>query len=276
MQEKEFHWRAKTGEKVYARSWEPNTTPKAVICLVHGLGEHCSRYQHLADFFVDQGFAVVANDHLGHGKTEGKRGHGAKFEHFMDNVGRLLEEGDSRFPGVPVILYGHSMGGNFVLNYLLRRKPKIAGVIATGPWIKLGFEPPAYLVFLGKLTRKLAPSFAQKNSLDTSKLSHDKAVVDKYINDPLVHDRVTSSMGMEMLDAAKWLQDNAGKIDVPLLLMHGSSDEITSPKGTEEFAKKATGDITLKLWDGWYHEIHNEIGKEEFFAYTLNWIQQKL
>ena len=276
MQEKEFHWRAKTGEKIYARSWQPDSSAKAVICLVHGLGEHCSRYQHMAEYYTNKGIAVVANDHLGHGKSEGKRGYVTGFNDFMDDVGRLLEEADSRFPNIPVFLYGHSMGGNFVLNYLLRKKPKIAGVIATGPWIKLGFGPSAFLIFLGKITRKIAPGFTQKNSLDVTHLSHDKEVVKKYVNDPLVHDKITSIVGMEMMDAAQYLLDNAGQIDIPLLLMHGSGDKITSAEGTKEFADKAYGDVTLKLWEGWYHEIHNEVEKEQVFDFTYNWLVQKM
>ncbi len=275
MQQSEFNWRTRDGINIFAKIWKPESEAQAVICLVHGMGEHCSRYQHLADYYTKKGYAIIANDHRGHGKSDGKRGHCPNYSVFMDEISRLLEEAESRFPEKPVYLYGHSLGGNLVLNYLLKHKPKIQGVVATSPWIRLAFAPPAFMIMLGKVARKIAPSFSQSSNLDTKHLSHDQQVIDKYINDPLIHDKISSEMGMAVMDAGEWLLSSQSKVDIPLLLMHGTGDQITSSDATVEFSKLVSGDVTLKLWDGLYHEMHNEVNPTQLFDFTQQWLESK-
>lgn len=272
MQQSEFNWRTRDGINIFAKIWKPENDPQAVICLVHGMGEHCSRYQHLADYYTKKGYAIIANDHRGHGKSDGKRGHCPTYSVFMDEISRLLEEAESRFPGKPVFLYGHSLGGNLVLNFLLKHKPKIQGVVVTSPWIRLAFAPPAFMIMLGKVARKIAPSFSQSSKLDTKHLSHDKQVIDKYINDPLIHDKISSEMGMAVMDAGEWLLSKPTTVDIPLLIMHGTGDQITSADATTEFSKLVTGDVTLKLWEGMYHETHNEVDHLQVFDFTTQWL----
>lgn len=277
MQNTDFNWRTKDGLKIFAKVWKPEQEPTGVICLVHGMGEHCSRYSHVAEYFTQKGFAIIANDHRGHGKSEGKRGHTPSLEMLLNEVSRLIEEADIRFPDRPIFVYGHSMGGNLVLNHLLRKKPKVKGVVVTGPWIKLAFEPSKFLVMLGKLSRKIAPSFTQGSNLDASHISRDKEVVKKYVNDPLIHDQISSEMGMCIMDAGEWLLNGSDKnISTPLLVMHGSGDQITSHKASEEFCSKVTGDISFKSWEGFYHEIHNEVENTDVFNYTWEWMNSKL
>lgn len=278
-QHTEYTWQSPEGKKVYAQAWLPEGAVRAALLLLHGLGEYSGRYVHLAEFFTKQGIAVFASDRMGHGKTEGQRGHIAKYEHCLDELDALLAQAQKTCPDIPYIAYGHSMGGGIVLNYALRRSTKaFAGFIATGSAIKLAFEPPKFLVLLGKLMRKIYPAFSQNNQLDATKLSRSKAVVDAYVKDGLVHDKLSSEMGIGLLDYAAYALEEAGNYpkSLPSLLMHGSEDAITSAQGSEAFAKKAGSLVECKIWPGLYHEIHNEPEQEQVFAYTLAWIEKLL
>ena len=270
----EFSWTTGEGLKICGQGWEPETDPRAVICLVHGLGEHSGRYNHLAAFLNASGYALLAFDLRGHGKSEGKRGHSKSMDALMNDISALLEEGKRRHPNRPFFLYGHSLGGNLVLNHALRRLPKVDGVIATGPALRPAFEPPAWKITLGKIMYNLFPSLSMSNELDRQMLSRDPEVVNAYINDPLVHDRITARLGMDLLSSGLWALENASSFPVPLLLMHGEADGLTSAQASKEFAAKAGGICTLKVWDGLYHEIHNEPEKEQVFACLESWLKK--
>ncbi|MCB0547779.1 MAG: lysophospholipase [Phaeodactylibacter sp.] len=272
MQEIEFNWEAKDGLKIYGKEWKADK-PEGVICLVHGLGEHVSRYEHLAQFFTDKGFSVMGYDRRGHGRSEGQRGHAADAEILLDEVAQLLIEAEIRYRELPIFLYGQSQGGLLVLSYALKRHPNIQGIVASSPWIRLSFEPAAAMVFLGKLMHRAYPAFSQSNGLNPAHLSKDPAVVKAYIDDPLVHDRITAATGIAMLNESRWVNSYSGPFPVPLLLMHGTEDKITSPQASQEFAERLEGDVTFKSWEGQYHEIHNESVKEQAFQLVLGWLQ---
>ncbi|MFK7810714.1 MAG: lysophospholipase [Saprospiraceae bacterium] len=251
-------------------------SPKAVVLIVHGLGEHVLRYKHVADFFNKNNISVVGFDHSGHGQTKGKRGFAKSMESLMDGVRVLLENTKQQYPKLPVFLYGHSMGGNISLNFILRRKPEITGAIITGPHIRMVTEPSPLLVMMGRLVNNIYPSGTQNNGLDPTHICRDQAVVDTYNNDPLVHDQISYSLAVALIDGAKWLDNYKGATPSPLLLMHGGADKITSPKGTQAFAKRIISDVTHKEWENHYHEIHNEEEQQKVFTFTLRWIENYL
>ena len=258
MEHVEFKWKTTDGLQLFAQGWQPEGESRAVVCLVHGLGEHTGRYGHVAAALNHAGYALLGFDLRGHGQSEGQRGHTPTFDHMLDDITHLLEEASQRFPDVPRFLYGHSLGGCLVLNYALRRRPDIAGVIATDPLLRTAFAPPAWKTTLGRLLQGLWPTLSMSNGLDIAGLSRDAAVVRAYADDPLVHDRVSARLGMDMLDAGEWALGHASEFPLPLLLMHGGADPITSAEASRQFAAGVTGDCTLKIWDGLYHEIHNE------------------
>jgi acylglycerol lipase len=277
MQHTDFNWTTPEGINMYGQTWSPDAAPRAVIALAHGLGEHSGRYAHVAAFFAKAGIATVAYDRSGHGKSGGKRGHTTKYDFFLDEVAELVRQAKTQFPNLPVFLYGHSMGGNIVLNYVLRRQiTDIAGVISSAAVVKLAFVPNAFILGLGKIMRNVYPAFSQNNQLDVNALSRDKAVVAAYVADPLVHDRLSSEAGLGILEYAQWLQDNARAVPVPMYLAHGSEDKTVSPDGSHWFAANYTGDITLKIWDGLYHEIHNEPEQTDVLNAMLAWVNSKI
>ena len=255
----------------YGQTWESKNT-KAVVVLVHGMGEHSGRY---ADFVVpklaEQNIAVISFDHFGHGKTEGKRGHNPSFEAVLDSVSKMLEKSKEVFGDIPTFLYGHSMGGNVVLNYALRRTSKIKGVIATSPFLKLAFEPPKLKLSVGKLLQKIAPSITMGNELDPNDISRDKSEVQKYINDPLVHSKISPNFSIKFIETGKWAIDNAQNLSIPTALFHGTDDKIIDYEASVAFANK-TDKASIKLYEGGYHELHNDLCKQEMIADVIGWI----
>ena len=193
----EHRWASKNTKLMYAQSWCPEGEIRGVLCIVHGMGEHSGRYAHVAEFFGKHGFATIADDHYGHGKSQGKRGHVASFEYFLEGVDNLLEEAEKTFPGIPKILYGHSLGGNIVLNYVTRKSPDLAGVVSTSAWLKLYMTPPRFKVWLAKKMDNIFPSYAENNGLDVTRISRDPEVVKKYKTDPLVHKKISARTFLE-------------------------------------------------------------------------------
>jgi len=244
--------------------------------LVHGIGEHSGRYVQVADSLTQAGYILISFDLRGHGKSEGPRGHTPTYEALMNDIFSLLEVANQQFPQLSFFLYGHSLGGNLVLNYILRRQPQFKGVIVTAPWLCLAFEPPAFKIILGKITNQLFPAFSQKNGLDTKVLSHDAEVVHAYENDPLVHDHISARMFIGIYQSAQWALEHASEFSLPLLLMHGGDDKIISVEASHEFADKINENCTFKIWDGFYHEIHNEPEKEKVFKFMVDWLDKQV
>lgn len=251
-------------------------TPKAVVFLVHGMGEHAKRYAHVSEYFKNVNIAVVAIDLRGHGDSQGKRGHMPSYDHVMDDLQLSVSTISNSYPNLPIVLYGHSMGGNLILNYLLRYTDNIVGAIVTSPYLRLGFEPPRWKVLLAKLSANIYPALSQPTGLDQGALSRMPQVIAEYKNDTLVHDKITASFFLNIHYAGISAISQAAEIKTPLLLMHGSLDRLTSPEGSKEFYAKAKSNVTFHLWEGLYHEIHNEPEKLAVFKKEVEWIDSIL
>lgn len=276
MEHTEFSLQTSDSMRLFAQAWQPAGQVKAAICLMHGIGEHSGRYQHVAAALTQAGYAVLGMDLRGHGLSDGRRGHVPSLEAIFDDIHLMLEEAQRRFAGVPIFIYGHSMGG-LVLNYVIKFKPPLAGVVVTSPNLRLAFEPPAFKVALGKMMNSIWPAFSQASELETTAISRDSEVVRAYVDDPLVHDRISARLFICVVyEASKWALEHAGEFSLPLLLMHGSGDRITSAEGSREFAAQAGDICTLKIWDGSYHELHNEPEKEQVFAEIISWLDQRV
>jgi alpha-beta hydrolase superfamily lysophospholipase len=269
-----FHWRSLDNLLIYGKSWAPESEIKGIVCVVHGMGEHCGRYEFVGKYLCDNGIAVIANDNRGHGKSEGKRGHTPSYELLLQNVHNLTQKAKELFPECPLILYGHSMGANLILNYAMRKKPVLNGVIASSPWLRLAFEPPAIKVALARIMKNIYPAFSQSTELDTKAISRIPEEVKKYEEDPLVHDRITAMMFSSLYDAGLWALQHPQEMELPLLIFHGSGDRLTSHEATKEFAGKVKGDVTFRLFEGGYHELHNDLNREGVLALIEGWAKE--
>ncbi len=273
----ETNWKAFDGLDIFAQGWEPTVPqPKAVVCLVHGLGEHSSRYAHVAEAFGNEGYIFFASDLRGHGRSGGARGHISSIEDFMKDIDELLKQARTRYPDLPIILYGHSLGGIQVLHYGLTRKPNVKGIIATSAALHTPLEEQTLKVNMAKILGSLLPSVTLASGLDAKAISRDEKVVQAYVNDPLVHDKVSLGLGKTMLGASSWTLAHASEFPLPLLLMHGKEDKIAFPSSSSEFAAALKSKCTLVLWDDGYHELHNDLEKDKVLKTMTLWMDARL
>lgn len=273
----ETNWKAKDTLNIFVQGWEPDVIqPKSVVCLVHGLGEHSSRYEHVAEAFCKEGFAFFTSDLRGHGRSGGARGDISSVEEFMQDIDTLLEQARTRYPGLPIILYGHSLGGILVLHYSLNRKPDVKGVIATSSGLRTALEQQPAKIMAVRVLGSLMPHLAMPSGLETEAISRDKKVVDVYKADSLVHDKITLGFGKAMLATVQWTLEHASEFQLPLLLLHGKADRIAFPAGSIEFANGLKDKCTLMLWDDAYHELHNELEKNEVFKTMTIWMDARV
>lgn len=257
--------------KIFMQSWltEDKTTIASVI-LVHGIGEHSGRYQHAAEFFSPFGLEFYTFDQIGHGKSSGKRG-AESYQQVFEIITNLINRLRNKQPDIPILLYGHSMGGAIVLAYGLDHPEFISGVIASSPAIGLANPlPDRVFQFLGLMMR-LFPDLTIQNGLNLQGLSQDPSVAEKYLSDPLVHNRVSLRLGIDLYKTGKRLLDQS-TYPLPLLLLQGDKDILVDPNATDRFAEKIRGNVTYHRITGGFHELHNEPNKEEIFMKILNWI----
>jgi alpha-beta hydrolase superfamily lysophospholipase len=247
----------------------------SVVIFVHGHGEHINRYNQWAELLNKENIGFTGVDLPGHGRSDGGRGHIKNFSLLHEMMDVLINECSKTFPGVPVFLYGHGLGGVIVLDYVLQRNPKVKGLVVTSPLLRLAYEPSKAKVVLASILKYILPGFTQQSGLPVNYLSKDKEVVEKYQNDPLVHGQISVSLFHELMSAEDFTLSHASELKLPLLIIHGSEDHICSPDGSREFASKSAM-TDLKIWDNGYHELHNELFKEDVLSCIVSWINKHL
>ena len=260
---------------LFVRNW-PISKPKAVFATVHGFGEHSGRYEHVADFMNLNGFAVTAYDLPGHGQTTGKRGHTDSYETLLDSVQALLDFTKNAYPNLPIVLFGHSMGGNILVNFLIRRQPALQAAVVQAPWLRLPQPPPAFELLMAKMMRNIYPSLSIDSKLNPNFVSSDPNVVADYIKDPLNHGKITPAWFFGAFEAQQAAIENAHKITIPTLVMHGKADQLAAISGTEDFVKNGKKNLTYKDWEGLAHELHNEPQKQAVLHFMLDWVNERL
>lgn len=264
------------GVDIYWQAWLPDTAAKAVVVLSHGYSEHCNRYAHVGAALTDAGYALCALDHRGHGRSGGGRGQVPAYETFLDDYGQVIAMARAAHPGVKCFIYGHSMGGNIALVYAITRPENLSGVIATGPLLGFAIKPPGWKVVLANVLNEVAPNFSMSAGLETEALCRDESVVQDYVDDPLVHDRLSTRLGKEWLRQSDFALEHAGELLIPALLMHGSADRLTSPAATRQFAERASNaDVTFIEYAGMYHELHNEPEQAKVFTDMIGWLNER-
>ena len=260
------------GRSIYAAHIKPSHT-KRIVVLIHGLGEHSHRYlDGVVPSLLEYDCAVMMFDNFGHGRSEGKRGHCPSYQALMELIELIINEATALYPGLPLLLYGHSLGGNLALNYALRHQ-KIKGLVVTSPYLRLAFDPPAWKMKLGRVLLKLWPSFTLPSGLDPNGISRIPEEVSRYREDPLVHDLVSPMFSFPIMDAGEWAIENAKALNIPMLLMHGTADPIIDFEGAQLISQNAP-DCTFVPFEGGYHELHHDLEKEKLLLALGNWFGQ--
>ena len=275
----ESKWEGNDGITFFIQGWEPETAPKALLALIHGLGEHTGRYAHVGKVMTDAGYALVGFDLRGHGKSGGARGHSSSLNVYMRDIRQFFDLMAQRYPELPHFLYGHSLGGLLSLSYAIQYGTGLKGVMVTGAALRSALQEQKGKIAVAKLLGAFLPAMTIQSGLDPTTISRDQKVVDAYVNDSLVHYSTSLGFGKSALSAIDLCFARAGEFTIPLLMMHGTGDKLTYPSGSEDFARlvgEAGNDVTLKLWDGLYHELHNEPEKAEVFKFMTEWLDKQL
>lgn len=267
--------RAQDGVILQARAWIPKT-PQGLVCLVHGFGEHTARYERVATQMTRAGLVVVAFDQRGHGRSPGPRGFTPSYAQLVHDIDAAVAQSQERFEGLPTYVYGHSMGGGEVLNYLLRHEPTtvdLRGAVVTSPWLELSEPPGLHVEWIAQAVERVWPTFQISHRFERGRLSHDPSVDEAYFSDPYVHSKITAPLFAGVCEAGRWTLDNAHRLDCPLLLMHGTADRVTSSEASARFAAAAPKSMCTWIpWEGLFHELHNEYEGHEVVAAAVDWM----
>lgn len=262
------------GLELFYQSWVSDPVT-GIIIIVHGLGEHSGRYQHIIDKLAGQGISFYALDHRGHGRSEGRRGHIKKFSDYIADLKKLVQLVKLEHPDKPLILLGHSMGGVIAFQYALHYPEHLQGLILSSAGLIPVIPVAKWKQLLGKILSFVYPCFSMPNEIDVDGLSHEPDIVKQYLKDPLVHDQVTARWFTEFTAAGQNLLQRAGELKLPLLIIHGKDDPIVDYRGSMATAEKASSsDKTIYIFDDMFHETMNEtlVKRQQVLEKLADWI----
>lgn len=262
---------------IYYQYWLPEGEPKAILLVIHGLAEHSGRYMNVVNFLVPSGYAVYGIDHIGHGKSDGKRVYVKRFQDYTKTLKNYFDMIREWQPEKPIFLIGHSMGGLISAAYLLEHQDELSGAVLSGPGIKVPDNISQAIIFVGKMLSIITPK-AGLIQMDAEGVSRDPAVVDAYVNDPLVYTgKITARLGAELLKAMQYVTDQAPKIRLPIMIVQGSDDKLVDPSGAQLlYDLVSSKDKTIKIYNGFYHEVFNEPEHEQVLNDVKTWIEAHL
>ena len=268
---------AHDGSNLAVMDWPlPSGAPsRGLVVIVHGLGEHAGRYDHVAERLNSWGFAVRSYDQHGHGESDGKPGALPSDTFLLDNLAELLDTSRRRMdPRLPLVLMGHSLGGLVAARLVSLNLRQVDGLVLSSPALNAGMN--AFQKLLVSVLPRLAPDLRVGNGLNAQYLSHDAGVVQAYRDDPMVHDRISARLARIIADAGPAVQASAPHWRVPTLLLFAGADHLVNPEGSRAFAAAAPpGVVSAHCFEGLYHEIFNEVDREAVFERLKGWLDAR-
>ena len=273
MKHLEGEFKGHSNFNLYYQCWLPSNEPRAVMLVVHGLAEHSGRYTNLVNHFVPRDYAIYSFDQRGHGRSQGPKGYVKNFSHFVCDLKTFLDIIHNKHRTAKVFIVGHSVGGTIATAYAVSHQDEFDGLILSAATLKAGVNVPSGLIIVAPLLSLLLPKVGLY-TIDASAISRDQPVVNAYINDPLVYrGKIRTRLGVEIIQAMQVLPSQMPRIHLPVLIMHGTADQLSDPKGSEILYNRVSSkDKTLKLYEGFFHEIFNEPEREQVFADMEEWL----
>ncbi len=263
--------------KLHCTCSYPDQPARAVLFIVHGLGEHSGRYDELSAEFLKNGMAVFTFDLRGHGKSGGKKGHARSIEQLVDDMEQALMQCRSIFLDIPIFLLGHSMGGQIVASYLsLIKSREVRGAIVSSAWFSLVKSPPTWLISLAGVIKNYFPSVTVPNGIAADEISSVPEEVAAYKNDPLVHNKISLSLFHSLYKNGLNLLKFTSASDIPMLVCHGENDKTTSLEGSQKYAEKLGEKAAFMIWNGARHEPHHDKYKTYVIQYYIKWVTNLL
>lgn len=274
MQHNEGKFTGRNNFNLYYQSWVPDGKPIALLIIVHGIAEHSGRYANVVNYFVPKGYAVYSFDLRGHGKSDGIRSHVERFSYYLDDLKTFCDKVRDENKTAKIFLVGHSMGSTIALDYAVEHQSELNGLIVSGTTLKAGNSVTKVSILMAKILSVVMPKMGVA-ALDANGISQDKAVVAAYINDPLVYTgKLRARWGAELLKTMNKLQSTISELSLPILILQGTADRISDPSGSKMlFDGVGSKDKTLKLYEGFYHEIFNDPERQQVFLDMENWLK---
>lgn len=268
-------WTAADGARLALRRQRPTGRPRGTVILLHGFGDHSGRYGEVAAWLGGRGLAVYAIDQRGHGRSPGKRGHVSRFAQFLSDVAALRKLAGGEDPG-PQLLFGHSFGGCVALRYLETAPAGVAGAIVSSPFLAVAMRVPPWKRLFARTVGEVVPALPVGTGLDVALLSTDPGVGQAARSDPLYHRVMTPRAFREISAAQAAVEAEGDRIGAPVLFLLAGDDRIVSRPVAERFARRLAGDVTVRVYDGFYHEVFNEPHRARVFRDVEAWLDRIL
>lgn len=277
MKHKEADFAGIYDTKIYYQTWSPDDAPKGVVLVIHGYGEHSGRYMNVVNTLVPEGYTVWALDHRGHGKSGGRRCHVNRFSDFYSDVKMIEDLARKEYPDLPFHLVGHSMGSIISNHYMATQadQSKYSSLTLSGTGAAPGPAINTVTQLMSKIFSVLLPKMSIPSGLDPQFISHDAKVVEDYITDPLVETKITPRLGNELMKHVSKMTDVAPNLSVPTLMQLGSEDDAFHPDSWDDLYNSiASKDKEFKKYEGYRHEVYNEVKKEVPLGDLKDWINK--
>ncbi len=253
------------GTVLQGRSWKPEGKPKATLCLVHGFGEHSGRYDSWARKFCEHDIMVYSIDYRGHGKSEGKRGVVNSIAEINDDINAMLRRCKGSWRDIPNYIYGHSMGGLLVLNFLMKRRSDFEGAIVTSPCLGLTKPLSPFKTKAIKYLDYIIPKRTFSAGISSEQMTQSSDLVEERESDELMHGRISVRLFNQVHERTVELNTVPQNVRIPIFMAHGLADPVTDPEATIRFAEKYTPLTTFVGYENALHELHNEPVADELF-----------
>jgi len=262
------------GVTLYAQTWLPEGKPKGMLAFAHGGGEHSDRYAHVAEALTAAGHGLHMADLRGYGRSPGQRGHIDAWEDYQRDLAAMMAHARKVAPDAVQFLGGHSLGGLIALGMALSNPEGYAGVVVSGPFLQTGWEPTAWKISLARVLKGIVPKLAMDSDFDPNNVTSNPAVLEAYKTDPMITNMVSMGAAMTILAAQERIRTGSAAMRLPFLIMHGTEDKLAAPAASKVFYEGATAvaDKKLVYYEGYYHEIFNEVNNQPVLGELIAWL----
>ncbi|ELS03697.1 lysophospholipase [Xenococcus sp. PCC 7305] len=259
------------GLQLYYQSWHPQTTTKAIVIIVHGLGVHSGIFDNIVEFLVPHNYGVYGFDLRGHGRSPGRRGYINSWSEFREDLHALVQLVSQQESSLPIFLLGQSLGGTISLDYALRLQEQLQGLILFSPALRVGLSP--LKIGIGRILSKLWPRFSLDTGIRLITSSRDTKLIKALAEDPLRHTKGTARLSTEFIQTVAWIESNTNILQIPLLILHGGADQIALPESSQQLFEKITfADKERRLYPDSYHVLHNDLNYQEVLTDLVSWL----
>ncbi len=271
--------------KLPGRLWLGPRDPVGMVVVIHGLGDHSARFEALARQLNSEQWAVFAFDLPGHGASPGRRGSARSFDRLLVDIDCAVRDvrrqlGQRQRGDLPLVLLGHSMGGNLAINYVLRRAEfsaegnEVDGLVLAAPMLLPPKPPPRPHIFAAWITGHLLPSLRVHRSIDVDRLTSDPDEADAIATDPQMHASITIYLATQLLSQGRWALDHARALAIPMLVMFGEKDELIDQAACEHLPIRAGEQATVVRWPGKRHALFHDQPEGEISEFMIRWLKR--